>query len=136
MPSRGTSESTTRGKPAVARKSSTEPFGGRPRAERRSAIGDGPTRVVVENVCHPGKSRSVDADRYGAMRSALMKVLPRRNPGATLADVSAAVLAHLPNDLFPGGAAAGWWLKTVQLDLEAKGMIAREATRPLRLHRA
>ena len=35
-----------------------------------------------------------------------------------------------------GGAKAGWWAKTVQLDLEAKGAIVREKTRPLRFHRA
>jgi hypothetical protein len=46
-----------------------------------------------------------------------------------------AVVPHLPADLFPGGAKAGWWSKTVQLDLEAKGVIAREASRPLRWHR-
>ena len=37
---------------------------------------------------------------------------------------------------FPGGAHAGWWLKTVQLDLEAKRIIVREKTTPLRLHRS
>jgi len=40
-----------------------------------------------------------------------------------------------PADLFPGGAKAGWWMKTVQLDLEAKRIIAREKTKPLRWHR-
>ena len=92
-------------------------------------------RVAVENVNHPGKSRSVDADNYQAMRRTLLKVLPPRSPGLTLAEVRRAALPHLPADLFPGGAKAGWWMKTVQLDLEAKGIIAREKTRPLRLHR-
>jgi hypothetical protein len=32
-------------------------------------------------------------------------------------------------------ARAGWWLETVQLDLEAKGILARFKTSPLRLHR-
>lgn len=36
------------------------------------------------------------------------------------------MLAHLPESLFPGGAKAGWWTKAVQLDLEAKGLIAGE----------
>ena len=34
------------------------------------------------------------------------------------------VASHLPEDLLPGGAKAGWWCKTVRLDLEAKGVIA------------
>jgi hypothetical protein len=29
---------------------------------------------------------------------------------------------------------AGWWAKAVQLDLEAKGIVVREATKPLRWH--
>jgi hypothetical protein len=41
----------------------------------------------------------------------------------------------LPQELYPDGAKAGWWAKTVQLYLEAKGVIERERVRPLRLHR-
>jgi hypothetical protein len=77
-------------------------------------------RVVVQNVIHPGKSRSVDAARYEAMRQALLKVLPARSPGLPLAEVSRALLPRLPAWLFPGGTGAGRWLKTVQLDLEAE----------------
>lgn len=92
-------------------------------------------RVEVENVIRPGSSRRVDAASYHAMRRALLKVLPAKAPGSTVAEASRAVLAHLSEDVFPGGARAGWWLKTVQLDLEAKGVLARERTTPLRLHR-
>jgi hypothetical protein len=91
-------------------------------------------RIVVENVNHPGTSRSVDAARYRAMRRAILKVLPTKTPGLTLADTRAAVLPLLPDSLFPGGVHAGWWFKTVQLDLEAKGVIARERATPLRVH--
>jgi hypothetical protein len=93
-------------------------------------------RVVVENINHPGTSRRVDAAYYQAMRLAVLKVLPPSSPGLTFAQVSRAVLPHLPTALFPGGAKAGWWLKTVQLDLEAKSIIAREKAKPLRLHRS
>jgi hypothetical protein len=96
----------------------------------------GRARVVVENVNHPGKSRLVDAANYEAMRRTLLKVLPHRDPGFTQAEMLRAVRPHLPAALFPGGAGAGWWLKTVQLDLEAKRIIAREKTRPLRWHRS
>jgi hypothetical protein len=68
------------------------------------------------------------------MRRALLAVLPRRAPGLTLDDARAAVRPRLPDSLFPDGAAAGWWFKTVQLDLEAKRVIAREKTSPLRIH--
>lgn len=95
-----------------------------------------PDRVVVENVNHPGKSRRVGAANYNAMRRAVLKVLPRRSPGLDYAEMNRAVLPHLPAKLFPGGARASWWLKTVQLDLEAKGIIAREKTTPLRWRRS
>lgn len=106
------------------------------RSSRRSNNTGGMARVVVENVNHPGQSRPVDAANYQAMRRTLLKVLPPRSPGLTLAEVFRAVRAHLPADLFPGGAKAGWWMKTVQLDLEAKGIITRDKTKPLRLHRS
>ena len=102
---------------------------------RRSGSAGAAARVVVENVKHPGKSRPVDAATYHAMRGALLKVLPRRSPGLTVAEMYRAALPRLPADRFPGGAKAGWWMKTVQLDLEAKGIIVREKTKPLRLHR-
>ena len=41
----------------------------------------------------------------------------------------------LPGDLFPKGATAGWWLKAVQLDLEAKGVIRRAPRKPVHLYR-
>ena len=91
--------------------------------------------VEVENVNHPGQMKLVNAAMYGAMRRALLKVLPKAPPGLTVEEVYAKVATLLPKDLFPGGGMAGWWAKTVQLDLEAKGIIAREKTRPLRLHK-
>ena len=110
----------------------------KPASQRRRADtpkGKASARVVVENVNVPGYTTTVDASRYEAMRSALMKVLPRKAPGLTQKEMSTAVIPHLPKTLFPGGAKAGWWSKCVQLDLEAKGLVVREATKPLRWHR-
>jgi len=72
---------------------------------------------------------------YEAMKAAFLLLLPRTPPGLTLAEVRERLPAHLSNDLFPGGAKVGWWAKTVQLDLEAKGIIVREKVTPLRLHK-
>src|SRR6516164_2183776 len=91
--------------------------------------------VEVENVNHPGQVKLVDAAMYDAMRRAVLKVLPKSLPGLTVEDMYGKVATQLPRDLFPGEAKVGWWAKTVQLDLEAKGLIAREKTRPLRLRR-
>lgn len=92
-------------------------------------------RIEVENVSSPGHVVRLDRAKYEAMRAALLAVLPLGAPGLTVADAKAALLPRLPQDLYPGGDKAGWWLKAVQLDLEAKKVIAREATKPLRLHR-
>ncbi len=93
-------------------------------------------KIVVENVNTPGRTTRVNAAKYTAMREAYLHVLPTASPGMTQAEVMDAVKPHLPEALFPGGATSGWWVKTVQLDLEAKRLVAREPTRPLRWHKA
>ena len=93
------------------------------------------SKIAVENVIRPGKSRLVDARMYTAMRRAMLKSLPPTEPGITLAELRARLLPALPETLYPGGAKAGWWLKTVQLDLEAKGLALRTRSSPLRLYR-
>lgn len=94
-----------------------------------------PKKFAVENVNHPGHVKLVDADMYKAMKRALLKAIPRTSPGLTVAEIERRAFAHLPKKLFPGGAKSGWWAKTVQLDLEARGILVRENTKPLRLRR-
>jgi hypothetical protein len=91
-------------------------------------------KIEIENVTSPGHVMRVDRAKYEAMRDALLSVLPRTSPGLTVAEVKAELLPLLPQALFPEGAKAGWWLKAAQLDLEAKGVIQRVKTKPLRLH--
>lgn len=91
-------------------------------------------RVILENVNVPGSRMSLDAAHYHAMRVALLKVLPNNAPGLTQTEMRAAVKAHLSADLFPDDGKIGWWAKAVQLDLEARKIITREPTRPLRWH--
>lgn len=92
-------------------------------------------KIEIENIISPGHKHRVDRVKYEAMREALLTVLPPAAPGLTVAEAKERLLPLLPQDLFPGGAKAGWWLKAVQLDLEAKGTIAREASKPLRLRK-
>jgi hypothetical protein len=93
-------------------------------------------QIEVENVLQPGKTYRVDAAKFAAMRAALLAVMPAAAPGATPVLLQKALLAHLDAGLFPGGEKAGWWMKCVQLDLEAKGMIRRADGAPVRLFRA
>ncbi len=93
-------------------------------------------RVTVRNVNHPGRTSTVERHRYEAVRGAMLEALPRAEPGLTQDEMVVAVKARLPDHLFPGGAKAGWWTKTVQLDLEARGLVVRSRTSPLRWRRA
>ena len=98
-------------------------------------MSDAGEKIEIENVNVPGRVERVDRAKYMAMREALLKGLIAEAPGMTVAEAKAALLPHLSQDLFPGGAKAGWWLKAVQLDLEAKGVIVRGSPKPVRLYR-
>lgn len=91
-------------------------------------------KIEVQNPNAPGKTNRVGAEKYNAVRVAMLAVMTKDAPGDTFADIKTAALAHLPNGMFPGGDKLGWWQKTVQLDLEAKGIISRAETKPLRFY--
>jgi hypothetical protein len=92
--------------------------------------------IDIFNVGQPGKTYTVNREKHDAMKLAVLKVLPKKSPGMTVEELGQAVLPHLPESLFPGGATSGWWIKAVQLDQEARGTITREKTKPLRLHKS
>ena len=92
-------------------------------------------KIAIENINSPGRIERVDRAKYIAMRDALLLILPSDEPGMTVAAAKEALLPFLQDDLFPQGQTAGWWLKAVQLDLEAKKVILRAASKPVRLYR-
>jgi hypothetical protein len=92
-------------------------------------------KIDVQNVGQPGKTYRVDAPKYADMRAAVLTVTPTEAPGIAVADLIEAVKPHLSPALFPGGETAGWWVKCVQLDLEAKGLLKRAPKSPVRLYR-
>lgn len=92
-------------------------------------------KIEVQNIASPGHVYRVDRRKYEAMRKALLAAVPKGAPGITVADAKQKLLPKLPQDLFPGGDKAGWWLKAAQLDLEAKGLLRREQASPVRLFR-
>ncbi len=91
-------------------------------------------KIEVENVNVPGQVTRVDAAKYQAMKTAMLNVMS--DTPMTAAEIKEAAKAHLPDDLFPGGATSGWWAKCVQLDLEAKAVLVRHSTKPLRWSKA
>ena len=91
-------------------------------------------KIEVQNVGQPGKTYRVDAAKYAEMRKSVLAVTPSEVPGLTPAQIIQAVKPHLSETLFPGGETAGWWVKCVQLDLEAKGVLKRGVKGPVRLY--
>lgn len=90
-------------------------------------------KIDVFNVLQPGKTYRADKAKYEAMKTAMLKVLPRTEPGFSVDELQKAVCKHLPEALFPGGETSGWWVKAVQLDLESRKQVMRLKTKPLTL---
>ena len=92
--------------------------------------------IEIRNVNIPDKVSKVNAGKYEAMKRILIKILPKNPPGITQSEMGIAVLSHLPQDIWPEGEKSMWWVKTVQLDLEAKGLIIRNRnSKPARWYR-
>ncbi len=103
------------------------------KAASKSATG---RKVIVESVNVPGYTHAVDAAHYEAMKKVLLRVLPAQGPGLTQAEMWAAAAKVADRKLFPDHGKVGWWMKTAQLDLEAKRVIARDRdAKPLRWRR-
>lgn len=92
-------------------------------------------KIEIENINVPGRTERVDRTKYLAMREALLAALPDKAPGLTVAQAQEALLPFLSETDFPERQKAGWWMKAVQLDLEAKGIIKRAPQRPVQLYR-
>ncbi len=91
------------------------------------------SKMEIQNVLQPGKTYRVDGTKYTEMRRVVLAVLPKSAPGLTPAEVIASVKPKLDTTVFPEVDKAGWWVKAVQLDLEAKGLIRRSEKPPVRL---
>jgi hypothetical protein len=93
-------------------------------------------KVSIRNVNVPGRTSNVDADKYEAMKSAIIKVTPKKAPGLTAAEMVSKVGPYLPKALWPKKEKVGWWQKTVQLDLEARGLLVRDKdSKPMRWYK-
>ena len=88
-----------------------------------------------QNVNVASHETRVDAMNSDKMTDALIKVSPSKAPEFIQSEMFRAVVPHLTSELFPGGAKAGWWVRTLHLDLEATRTRFRAPERPLRCHR-
>ena len=104
--------------------------------------------IQARNVNHPQHRENLKEEKYTLIRAAMLDALPGPDAdaawqsGMPFSDLEAAVRASLlaqqvPAALFPKPGSVRWYTKTVQLDLEARGIIERlPGVSPLRLRKA
>lgn len=81
-------------------------------------------RITILNPNTGRTDGTIAADRYRAMKTALLRVLGRGRKGVPFAELSRRAQPHLPAAVFEG-ASIGWYTTTVKLDLEARGVVER-----------
>lgn len=85
--------------------------------------------IQARNVNHPAHRQNLKAEKYKLIREAMLHALPT-DEWMTFSALEAKVRARLaeqaaPPSLFPKPGSVRWYVKTVQLDLEARGEIER-----------
>jgi hypothetical protein len=74
--------------------------------------------------------------KYDAVRGALLRAIPRKEPGFLFKELPAKVRSLLGGKVLKELGSVTWYTTTVKLDLEARGEIARVCnSRPQRLVR-
>jgi hypothetical protein len=98
------------------------------KSKAKAAKPAGARTIDTLNVNAPGKTYRRDAEKYYAARKAFLGFMPTKLPGLTQAEMFEAMRRALPEF----GSTSGWWMKTVQLDAEARGEVVRDGGKPLR----
>jgi hypothetical protein len=101
---------------------------------RELAMPDKTVKIEVFNINIPGRSSYVQRDKYEEVKRVLKAYMPKRSPGLTQDELSSLVIEHVSEAVFDDRQKAGWWMKTVELDLEARQVVVREKTKPVRWH--
>ena len=71
-------------------------------------------------------------EEYGAAEVALLAVLSEATRPLSYEELIGQVRQRVPDRLFPGGERLSWYVKSVQLELEAVGRVERVGGTPLR----
>ncbi|MEO1481364.1 MAG: hypothetical protein AAFU77_04610 [Myxococcota bacterium] len=85
---------------------------------------------------HPAGKNGTRVNRasYDAYRKAILSVIPKSKTGIAFSELSDRVKDKVAPEFLTDGSRCGWWVTTVKLDLEAKGVIERFGS-PQRLRR-
>ena len=75
--------------------------------------------------------------KYDAIRSAMLGIIADDAIGVALSSIATRIAPQLPSELFPDGKGVTWYVMTVKLDLEARGIIERTpGVRPQHVRRS
>jgi len=97
--------------------------------------------IRAKNVNHDGYSEPLNAEKYEHIRDAILTVLAVDSEGITFSELEGRVADWLreheiPSTLFTKPGSVRWYVKAVELDLEARELIERvPGVRPLRLRK-
>lgn len=85
----------------------------------------GTSRIQLKHP-DPGKSAPrISSEKYGAVKSAIMRVVAEDENGILFKDLPGRVSELLSTDQLENLGSVGWYTTTVKLDLEARGLIER-----------
>lgn len=106
------------------------------RAPKRRATKGSASTVQIKNINVPDTKTRINQDKYGAVREAILAVVPRDASGVAFRELPTLVGEYLSRRGFPWEGSLSWYATTVKLDLEARGFIERVAgSKPQRLRR-
>lgn len=95
--------------------------------------------IRAENINHPGYTEPLNNEKYQHIKKAMLLNIPSGKEGITVNELVEKVDNYLkeknvPEELFPKKGSVTWYVKAVQLDLEAKSIIQRiPGVSPIRL---
>jgi hypothetical protein len=93
-------------------------------------------KVTALNANAPDSTTRIDADKYWAVRKAILKAVPYSDYGLPAKDLPREVKKRLSGGI-PGGGSIEHYTTIVRLDLEARGLIERvPGSRPQRFCQA
>ncbi|WP_420645294.1 DUF6958 family protein [Candidatus Leptofilum sp.] len=98
--------------------------------------------IKAQNVNHPDHRHNLKEEKYTIIREAMLATLPDdSSDGMPFLEMELKVAAYLadknvPKEMFPKPGSVRWYCKSVQLDLEARGIIERLPKKsPIRLRK-
>lgn len=98
---------------------------------------DSSPKIEVRSFSNRGWRGLVDAATYEVVSRAVMRVIPRLEPGMTLSELKNKAAFHIPRSLIDDSDKLQWWVKVAVQNLEFQGEIERSrVAKPLKWHRA